>query len=415
MVRLRTHRPWLLEGEATENHVLRGMNKCAMQGRSNGSLFWFFVAYALAPLLFVTGCAPGGCGTKSEQPSESKELIKETNAYAKGFLFFSHGDARCVSLLNMEEEEEKPWRILCRGRDEAFPKGAISVPSNPRVVTLSTTHVSLFRAAGGLSNVVGASYADRILHPAGQAAIKSGDLKNVSGEKDLDTEKVLALSPDFLISYPFGDADYSHLREVGIAVLPFSEYLEEHPLGRAEWMRVAGFLCGLEAEAEEAFRAIETEYLALRKLAAEKAEWTPVVYTGSRSEGRWYAPPANSFMGQFTRDAAARYLFEEVEQSGNLSLDFEAFLQAAMDADFWGRVVFTPGPLSYEAVSEEDLRYERLPVFEHRQIFYCNAAETDYFGEAIVEPQHILADLIAILHPQTLPDHQAHYFQLIAP
>lgn len=370
-----------------------------------------FSAWFAVLLLFAL---PGGCGQQAVDSNLSDATQRSSPEYAEGFNYATLSGLPCIEILDMESADRDVKCTVCKGEKNEVPDGAIAIPDAPLIVTLSTTHVSLFIAANALDNVVGTSYADRILHSAGQAAIAEGTLKNLSGEKDLDTEKVLALGPDLLISYPFGAQDYKHLTDRGIDVLPFSEYLETHPLGRAEWMKVAGFIAGTEEAANDAFNKVKSEYLSLRDSALKHADSRPKVYTGSKSDGRWYAPPANSFMGQFTRDAAGSYLFEDKVQEGNLSMDFEQFLQRAGESDFWGRVVFVPGALSYADIVEEDPRYASLPPIQKQQVFYCNAAETDYFGEAIVAPHHVLADLIALLHPELLPDHEAHYFQSVA-
>ena len=139
----------------------------------------------------------------------------------------------------------------------------------------------------------------------------------------------------------------------------------------------------------------------------------PSIFTGSHSNGQWFAPPSNSFIGQFIRDAGGTYLFEDYIQTGNVELQFEELFDLAYDVDYWGKVVFEEGELTLESIRANDPRYAELNAFKTGQVMYCNASETDYFGDAIVEPQAILADLIAILHPNLLPDYTFHYFQQV--
>jgi iron complex transport system substrate-binding protein len=51
-----------------------------------------------------------------------------------------------------------------------------------------------------------------------------------------------------------------------------AEYLEESPLGKAEWIKFFGTLFQKENEAQLYFEQVENEYHRLKKLAAEASE-----------------------------------------------------------------------------------------------------------------------------------------------
>ncbi len=335
--------------------------------------------------------------------------------YAEGFDFVARGNALCLRLLDLEKRDGSVVCQVCRGTvssDNTQVPTVLLPDSGIRLATVSTTHIALLSAIGGLSAVVGTVYADRILDPEAKLLIQQKKIADLTGEHDLDTERTLRANPDVVTSYPFGGAQYPVLETAGIAIVPLSEYLETHPLGRTEWMKVMGFLSNRSAAADSVFAEVEASYNALVALTASlPAEERPVLYTGSHANGQWFAPPANSFMGRFSEHAGGRYLFADAVQTGNLTLDFEQFIVSAIDADYWGRVVYTPGPLTYADIAAEDQRYTALRAFRERKVFYCNAAETDYFGRAITEPDAVLADLIAMLHPRLLPNHQFSYFK----
>lgn len=354
------------------------------------------------------------CGSDQDVVREVPDARSEMAQYAEGFDFITYGDVRCLRLYDLERRDGTVHCTVCTAHPA--PEGAIVLPEGaPRIALVSTTHLSLFAAADALDVLVGTAYADRIMHPAGQAAIHAGTIKDLSGENDLNTERTLAVQPDLVTTYPFGGRQYPVFEQAGIALIPLSEYLETHPLGRAEWMVAAGFLAGREHPAREAFIRVRDAYLALTTLTdALDDDQRPVIFTGSHANGKWYAPPGNSFMGAFSRDAGGRYLFDDIHQEGNLTLDFETFMVRAAGADLWGRVVYAPGAVTPEALLAEDPRYASLKAYKTGNVFYCNAAETDYFGDAIVAPHHVLADLVAILHPHLQPGHRFRYFKPVA-
>lgn len=361
-------------------------------------------------LLFLSACRPDAPSTSPKKISVDAEAA----SYAKGFDFIYIDETTCLRLINLESDSLALHCMICDG-PTPYPLHDLqyTLPSKDvRIAAVSTTHLSLFERANAIEHLVGVAFADRIFNPAGQAAIKSGKIADLSGEKDIDTERTLAAAPHLLTTYPFGGNDYTTLKRAGIIVLPFSEYLETHPLGRAEWIKVAGFLTGKLTDAKIAFANISASYEALSAITSGiPPDERPIVFTGSHANGQWFAPPANSFMGVFTHDAGGRYLFETSDQKANLTMDFEVLIERAMEADFWGKIIYTPGDLKRSDLRADDARYAELPAFQKNQVFYCNAADTDYFGDAIVEPDAVLADLIAILHPERRPRHRFRYFK----
>ncbi len=379
-----------------------------------------FVVFAF--LFWGMGWLLAGCGADADSSASVAQkgavdfaLVDTVVSYAEGFDFVARGNALCLRLLDLEKRDGSVLCQVCRGTgssDNTHVPTVLLPDSGIRLATVSTTHIALLSAIGSLSSVVGTVYADRILDPEAKLLIQQKKIADLTGEHDLDTERTLRANPDVVTSYPFGGAQYPVLESAGIGIIPLSEYLETHPLGRAEWMKVMGFLTNRSAAADSVFAAVEARYNTLVALTAPvPADERPLLYTGSHANGQWYAPPANSFMGRFSEHAGGRYLFADAVQPGNLTLDFEQFIVRAVDADYWGRVVYTPGPLTYDDIATEDNRYTALRAFRERKVFYCNAAETDYFGRAITEPDAVLADLTALLHPQLLPGHVYCYFK----
>lgn len=380
----------------------------------------------LLGLLFLgMGCMLAGCaneaehtGTATASQADDFAHVDTLVRYAEGFDFVATENTICLRLFDLEKRDGSVLCRVCRGEPQPDALGAPTVvlpKQTIRLATVSTTHIALLSAIGGLSSVVGTVYADRILDTDAKRLIQQKKIADLSGEHDLDTERTLLANPDVVTSYPFGGLQYPVLETAGIGVVPLSEYLETHPLGRTEWMKVMGFLTNRSTTADSVFESVEARYNALVALTAALPEAErPLLYTGSHANGQWFAPPANSFMGRFSEDAGGRYLFADAVENSNLTLDFEQFIVRAIDADYWGRVVYTPGALTYTDIAEEDPRYTALRAFRERKVFYCNAAETDYFGRAITEPDAVLADLISIVHPKLLPDHLPQYFKPVA-
>jgi len=113
-------------------------------------------------------------------------------------------------------------------------------------------------------------------------------------------------------------------------------------------------------------------------------------------------------------DAGANYIFSDSLKTGNIVMPFEAMYERVYNVDYWGKIIFEPGNLTLDKIKRDDAHIAQIKSFKDKNIFYCNAAETDYHGDAVLEPQIILSDLVAIFHPALLPEHKAVYFKRVS-
>ena len=340
------------------------------------------------------------------------------NLYADGFRFVPLENGMLLELMDLAGDTNKVIQRFYKGEGTSdLPQGTFVIQqSGMRLATLSTTQIAMIQSIDGLDHLKGTAYANYVRNEEVKNLIHSGAIRDLSGDQDIDFEAILELSPDAFLVYPYGQEDYTRYERADIPCVRISEYLEPHPLGRAEWVKVIGFLISKEEKANEVFDTISTEYEAIRKTALHKADskGAPEVFTGSHSGGMWYAASGNSFISRFIQDAGGTYVFKGYQQKENIEMQFEELFEKVYDTAYWGKVVFEEGELTLEKIREGDERLTALKAFTEHQIFYCNAAETDYFGAAVMEPHKILADLVAILHPDLLPNHTPYYFKLIS-
>ena len=189
--------------------------------------------------------------------------------------------------------------------------------------------------------------------------------------------------------------------------MAMAEYAEGHPLGRAEFIKVFGWLTGYIETAEAAFSDIETAYLEAKRIAARAAEeeGRPVVFAGSSKGGKWTAPSEDGLVARLLQDAGAAYAFQGadagrmgIEKVGaNYEVETEQCALLAAQCDAFGKVVYAPEGWTVGQARMEAPWFD----FDGRLAFHCNTAEVDYFGEAIMEPHVMLADLVALFHPST--------------
>jgi iron complex transport system substrate-binding protein len=279
-----------------------------------------------------------------------------------------------------------------------------------RIACLSTTHVSFLSALHCLDLLKGAGFADRLMDTTASKLFKNGDIIDLTLGNDLDEELIYSIEPELFFVYPFGDKSYDQYLSKGIGCVQVSEYLENHPLGRAEWIRLFGCLLNKQHLADSLFETIEMKYAQLRDSISRLEVKRPLVFAGSMDGDRWAVPSGNSYLASLIYDAGGSYLFSDSSKSGNLVLPFETFYAAAFNADFWGKIVYEESFESSTQITDGDDRLRQLPAFSQRSVFACNAMKTDYHGRALLEPFVLLSDLNAIFN-QKIPERGFTYFQ----
>jgi iron complex transport system substrate-binding protein len=180
-------------------------------------------------------------------------------------------------------------------------------------------------------------------------------------------------------------------------------------LGRAEWLKFMALLVDKEYTADSIFSAIEAEYVGLRDMVFRKLNW-PSVMTGSNFRGTWYMPGGNSYLAHMLVDAGAQYYYANDSTRGSLPLNVESVLKNFYNAEVWLNCNFNSISELIAADGKHALFQSvatgRVYNFNKRQL---PSGANDYWESAVVRPDWLLKDLIAILHPDLLPEYELMY------
>lgn len=129
------------------------------------------------------------------------------------------------------------------------------------------------------------------------------------------------------------------LESLGVPVLVDYSSYEEHPLGRVEWIKLYGALLGEKEKADGCFQ----EQAAFLREIEDRAEESPdekktVAFFYMTSDGAVNVRKSNDYIPKMIGLAGGAYLFEELGEQDNRStsetIQFEAFYQAAREADY---------------------------------------------------------------------------------
>ncbi|MEV7009251.1 ABC transporter substrate-binding protein [Streptosporangium sp. NPDC051022] len=291
--------------------------------------------------------------------------------------------------------------------------GAVTVQTPIRTLySASTTHLPLITSLGVLDRLKAVSSAGYITSPEVLAQVKAGAITEYAAGGEVDTEKVIAARPDALMTGGTEDKSYGPLRQAGVAVVANAEWLESTALGRAEWIKVMAALTGTEAKAAEVFGKVEADYAAL---AAKVKAATPVTaLPGQMYQGQWSMPNGGSYVAGLIKNAGGTYPWEQTSGPGSTTLDLEAVLSKAKDAKVWLATVNDWKSLA--DVEKSDARYAKFGAFETGNVWSANKAlgpggGNDFYERGVARPDLVLADLVAILHPDLEPGHEFTFYQ----
>ena len=290
----------------------------------------------------------------------------------------------------------------------------IEVPVQ-QIATMSTSYLPFLDMYGLLDRLVAVDDVTYVNNPAVLAMAEAGTLVQIGYGAGVNVEQILDLAPDLVMTYGSGSPEYdAHpvLLNAGLKVAVNAEWLETSPLGRAEWGKFIALFFNKEATAESTFADTVARYEDLKAKAAAAAE-KPTVLTDSEYQGSWYVAGGRSFTAQLLADAGAAYLWADDESTGSIPVAFEAVFDKAADADFWLNVGFVN---SLEEMKAADERYTDFAPFQKGNVWNNNKRQNanggnDYYESAVAQPDAVLADLIAIFHPDLLPEYEMVYFQ----
>lgn len=304
-----------------------------------------------------------------------------------------------------------------------FPAGTqfIDLPTGA-LIALSTTQLPALAQLGLLDHLVGVDSGFYISTPEVADMIADGRVAEVGFGAEVNIELVLELEPQLVMSYGFNPATDAHpvLLEAGVFTALDASWRELSPRGRAEWLKFTALFYNREAQANAIYADIVAQYEAAKALAATiAAAERPTVLINSflGYADAWFIPGADTYVGQLIRDAGGDLLLAEAGSPASQGLSFEVVYEGGLDADIW--LLETFGVNSGADLLALDSRFGDFAAFQSGAVWNNNRDENanggnNYYEWGVTNPHLVLADLLAIFHPQLMPDHEFAFYQPLA-
>jgi iron complex transport system substrate-binding protein len=370
--------------------------------------------YFLIGLLWVLA----SCLENQSSPSQvlsPKQKIEVK--YANGFIINDFENYKIITLKNPWPGTNRvfSYALVEKGTQIPSPESydaVVEIPVSSVVVT-STTHIPSLEMLGVSDALIGFPNLSYISSEATRKRIDEGKITELGKNEDVNTEVLIELSPDLVVGFGVdgNNTALNLIEKTGIPVVYNADWTEASPLGKAEWIKFFGAFFNRQTEADSIFNEIESQYNSVKKIASESAE-RPTVLSGAMYKDVWYLPQGNSWAAQFIEDANGDYLWSDSEGTGSLSLNLESVLEKGQSANYWiGPGQFT----SLKQMQEAHSVYSEFDAFKNSNVYsYTNNKGTTggvlYYELAPNRPDLVLKDIVKILHPNLMQDHEFSFF-----
>lgn len=347
-----------------------------------------------------------------------------TPHYASGFEIVGAENAASIIV-----KVHNPWQgaegvetalLIARG-GEPVPEGfdgQVLEGDAQRIVAMSSTHIAMLDAVGEVGRVVGVSGIDYISNSDIQA--RRDSIGDVGYEGNINYELLLSLDPDLVLLYGVNGASAmeSKLKELGIPFLYVGDYLEESPLGKAEWLVALSEVVGKREAGEKTFAEIPVRYDALKQKVVDYTadlKWAPFRFMVNTPYGdSWFMPSTKSYAVQLINDAGGIYFYDKNTGNASLPINLEEAYLLASQADIWINVGMAN---SLDDVAKMCPKFSDTRCFRNGEVYNNNARTNaaggnDYYESAVVNPDLVLRDLVKISFPELVEEDFVYYKRL---
>ncbi len=376
--------------------------------------------YTIVIFIFFSFCS---CKKEVKQKiiPDIKKLVTQEIEYATGFTIENHETYKKIKVTAPWPDAKNAFTYIL------YPKGmekpTLDIPNETlkfiqipveKTVASSTTDIPILEYLELENKLVGFPHTDYISSEKTRTLIDSGHIAELGNNGHLNTELTIELAPELIIGYSAaGDIKtYDLLEKTGIPVVMNGSWMEQHPLGRAEWIKFVAAFFNKKIEADSIFKNIEKEYKEATTLA-KNTTTSPTVFSGDMFKDVWYVPGGNSYFAQLLKDANTDYLWVDNQKTGSIALSFESVLEKAKKADIW---IGSGNSKSLASLKEKNNRFTFFDAFKNKNV-YSYAIKVGekggllYYELGSIRPDFILKDIIQIAHPKLLTDYKPYFFE----
>lgn len=342
------------------------------------------IAATLLPLL--------SCGSGDKTADETGDTLTVKASLLK---MIDHGEYISASVTDPWNDGKILQKYYLVHRDSVMPNlpddGTVIRTPIKSAAVFSSIHSSAIDELGQAATIKAVADGQYFTDPTVIKALADGRIKDIGPSQSPSLESLIDISPEVVILSPYQNSDHSAISKSGIAVIQMADYMENTPLGRAEWLLFLGALYGKLDQAQSIYNDVCATY---NSLAADAPSDTVLVLTETPASGVWYCPAGGSYAARLIADAGGKVIFADDPRSGSVPADYSTVYDRAIDADVW--LIRSFGPLSRNDLARMSPLISGLKPFVNNRIYVCDSSRSRIFDDTAFHPERVLAEYINI-------------------
>lgn len=249
-----------------------------------------------------------------------------------------------------------------------------------------------------------------------RARVISGDLAQVgySWHQPANLELLLQRKTDLFLMN-LSNLDFAETldksRQLRIPTASVFEWAEKSYLARAEWIKYYALFFNAEEEANRKFDEVSQNIENIKAEMAGLSKKPSMIWGYYAGKDRWVVH-RNSVEAQFMRDVGAKNLLEAFDRpvrNGGDPISSEELLSKAHEATYWMIGDVHSAALPSANYMNEFSAWRNGKLFHNMKRSKPRVNAFDWYGRAAVRPDLVLADLVKLLHPDRLTNHELHF------
>lgn len=359
---------------------------------------FFFLLFAFAACTFRAGDQSYLADDRPEFPKGTDTV---ENAFALLYQLGVHKGDTFLLLLDPANRKEYIGAFFW-GRSKKH-SDFHKIDRRDRILITSSVFGAMLEQLGLSQRVIGVDNGRYITSDSLSKRIADGAVKDIAPTGQFMSEKALGLGADLLLAYYIdakGMKELMRMDAKGLRTVFIENYLEPHPLGRAEWIKVLGYMLGKPAESEKYYAEMSLRYFDLQEKARRFEVGPKNVLVNAPFQGIWDLPGVYSYMGQLLRDAHVLPALIDTSKV-RISSDIEKVYNKGGQSEIW----LNPGACrTYDCLLQLDKRLADFKAVKEKQVYNSTKLQTAYGGNAywetgVIDPALVLSDIIQICYP----------------
>ncbi|PLX10944.1 MAG: hypothetical protein C0594_04180, partial [Marinilabiliales bacterium] len=203
------------------------------------------------------------------------------------------------------------------------------------VLVLSSVQMAFVNELDELESVMGIADSSYTCNIDVLNKVRSGKLIQFGDEANLSIEQIIQYSPDIICKSGWKEWQpvEKKMTSLGFKLVRTVEWMENTPLGRAEWIYFFASFYGKEELADSIFSSIAKKYNVIA--SSSRNQNSGIILHGWERNGAWYIPGSESYITSFYKDLDLNVFVLPESGQGSSTISRETIMGISDSVTTW--------------------------------------------------------------------------------